>query len=367
MRILVIAVVLALAGRAYAYPQFQPGSDVTCTGCHISPDGAGLLNENGLGVLDGLAWKQWNDAFMYGKVPTPDWLQLGGDFRGVAGLFYQHELAAGAFPMQGEIQARAAKDAFSAYLNVGFRGYNENATPFHVVWPREHYLMWQQHPLENYGFYVRAGHLMPTYGLRLAEHVVYTQRFGGKPLFHEVYALAGSWVSPTFEVHASGFIHDPYGDPAERGNGAALYAEARVGTHAAIGTEGKFTIEDDETSRFTGLTAKLYLEGIDMTLLGEGELIQRTLKPFAGDTVNQIAGYVMASKPLPKNLQLDVGVGHFTQDTRVKGLYRDCIDANLHFYAATHVEFLLTTRLELLDGGSGPTGGYALTQLHYRL
>jgi hypothetical protein len=47
----------------------------------------------------------------------------------------------------------------------------------------------------------------------------------------------------------------------------------------------------------------------------------------------------------------------------VKGNFRDCIDVNLHWYATTHVELLLTTRLELVDGA----GGYALTQLHYRL
>ncbi|HTL36568.1 MAG TPA: hypothetical protein VL326_25720, partial [Kofleriaceae bacterium] len=207
----------------------------------------------------------------------------------------------------------------------------------------------------------------PTYGLRLAEHVVYTQLFGGKPLFHEAYALAASWVSPAFEVHATGFLHDPYGDPAEKGDGGALYAEARMGTHAAIGAEGKLSSADDETNRYTGLTGKYNIEGADLLLLAEGELIHRKIKAGAGDDFNQLAGYLMASKPLPKNLQLDVGVGHFTQDTRVKGLYRDCLDANLHFYATSHAEFLFTGRVELLDLGKSPMGGYALAQLHYRL
>jgi hypothetical protein len=363
MRVIIIVVLLATSGVASAYPQFQPSSDITCTGCHISPDGAGLLNENGHNVLDSLAWKQWNNEFFYGKVPTPDWLQLGGDFRGAAGVFVKDEVAPGAFPMQLDVQARAAKGAFSAYVVTGFRPYNASASPLHVIWPREHYLMWQQKPDENYGFYVRAGHMMPTFGLRLAEHVVYTQLRGGRPLFHEVYALQASWVTVPFEVHASGFIHDPYGDPAELGDGASLYAEARIGTHAAVGTSGKLTITDEETVRYTGLTGKVYLEGADITLLAEGQLVHRDVKA-ANDDLNQLVGYVMASKPLPKNLQLDVGIGHFTQDTRVKGLFRDCIDANLHWYMSTHVELLLTTRLELVDGGGS---GYALTQLHYRL
>ena len=39
--------VAAMAGTAAAYPQFQLSRDQTCTGCHLSPAGGGLLNENG--------------------------------------------------------------------------------------------------------------------------------------------------------------------------------------------------------------------------------------------------------------------------------------------------------------------------------
>lgn len=49
------------------------------------------------------------------------------------------------------------------------------------------------------------------------------------------------------------------------------------------------------------------------------------------------------------------------------GLYRDGVDLDLHWFTTPHLEVFLTTRLELLDHGSGPTGGYALGQLHYRL
>ncbi|CAN5862873.1 hypothetical protein BH11MYX3_BH11MYX3_24500 [soil metagenome] len=64
---------------------------------------------------------------------------------------------------------------------------------------------------------------------------------------------------------------------------------------------------------------------------------------------------------------LDGGLGHYTQDTRVKGLTRDCLDLNLHWYQTSHIEWLFTGRVELLDLGRGNNGGYALAQLHYRL
>ena len=55
MRVLLLAVVAVLAfsaGRADAYPQFQLSQDQTCSGCHISPTGGGLLNENGMTTID---------------------------------------------------------------------------------------------------------------------------------------------------------------------------------------------------------------------------------------------------------------------------------------------------------------------------
>jgi hypothetical protein len=367
MRYLVAMLVIVAGIRsAAAYPQFQLARDQTCTGCHIAPDGGGLLNENGHSVAETISQWGLNPEFMYGALSTPSWLQLGGDLRGAAGFVDPGVPSAAAYPMQADVSGRAEWNGISANVVVGFRSYNGEATPLHVIWPREHYLMWQQHPGENEGLYIRAGHLMPTYGLRLAEHVVYTQRFGGKPLFHEVYGLAASYVRAKYEVHATGFVHDPYGEPAEKGDGAAVYGELRVTEQAAVGIEGKLSASDDVTAWFGGVTAKYYIAGADTLLLAEAEVIQRDYD-VAIDRVRQIAAYLMATRPLPSALQLDLGVGHFTQDTRVKGLYRDCIDANLHWYATSHVELLATLRLELLDGASGPNGGYALAQLHYRL
>jgi hypothetical protein len=168
-------------------------------------------------------------------------------------------------------------------------------------------------------------------------------------------------------VHATGFTKDPVWHSPENANGGALYVEARIGEHAAVGAEGKYAKGDEEQRMYGGLTAKAYLPGPELLLLAEGELIQQKILAGAGDTANRIAAYAMASRALPRNTLLDIGIGHYTQDTRVKGLYRDCLDANVHWFFDSHAEFLVTTRLELTDGGSGRKGGYALAQLHFRL
>ena len=89
MRYLTVSVSFALiilcTTRADAYPQYQLSHDTTCTGCHLSPAGGGLLNENGFNVSESEAWKPGDSAFFYGKVDPPAWLKLGGDVRGAAG------------------------------------------------------------------------------------------------------------------------------------------------------------------------------------------------------------------------------------------------------------------------------------------
>jgi hypothetical protein len=266
--------------------------------------------------------------------------------------------------MQAEVGATALHGSgFSVHATAGFRRPQEGGSPLHALWSREHYLTWQQKPGEGTGLFVRAGRLMPTFGLRLAEHVVYTQRYGGRPLYYEAYAAALGYIDPRFEVHATAFAHDRIASTAEHGDGAAIYAEARVGERAAVGVSGKYSASDDQTRTFAGVTGKLYLADSDIMLLGEAQLIRQHID--VGDLeTNQLAVYALASRPFASGFQLDVGLGHFAQDLRAN-LPRNCLDVNVHWYMTSHVEWLLTTRLEHLGGG--PTGGYALAQLHYRL
>jgi hypothetical protein len=359
---------LALAGLArvaHAYPQYQLSRDQTCTSCHLSPAGGGLLTENGIAVAESTAAHTGSGAFFYGAFDPPSWLQLGGDVIAAAGAIDNGKLGAAAFPMQAEVYASAGGHGFTLEVTGGLRRPLDGGSPLHVAWSREHYLMWRQDPSSPFGLYVRAGRFMPVFGLRLSEHVVYTQRYGGMPLYGEAYGTALEYIASSFEVHATGFVHDPIGSAVEHGDGGALYAEARIGPHAAIGVEGKYSGSSEVHTTYGGLTGKLFLEGPDLLFQAEAEVIHQ--KVMAGGSANQLAGYVMASHAITDGWLLDVGVGHFTQDTSVAGLYRDCLDVGVHWFTTPHVELLLTARLELLDKGSGPNGGYALAQLHYRL
>ncbi len=363
---LVIVIVLALAHTADAYPQFQPSRDITCTGCHIAPDGGGILNENGIAVAEQIAWKPGDGNFMYG-MGKPSWLSLGGDLRSAGGFIEADKAGAALYPMQAEVAANATTHGFTLHAVGGLRRPDDGGSAIHVLWSREHYLMWQQNPEGGQGLYVRVGRLMPTFGLRLAEHIAYTQRYGGRPLYAEAYAASVSYVAIAAEAHVTVFRHDSLGSAVEHGDGGAIYLEGRITGHLQFGAEAKYSSSDELHRTFIGVTGKYFLEDHDVQVLGEAQLIRDRITEGSGDRATRLAAYVLASKPLSKGLMLDAGVGHYTQDTRVKGLTRDCLDVNLHWFQTSHIEWLFTGRVELLDVGRGNNGGYALAQLHYRL
>jgi hypothetical protein len=367
MRALIIVVVLGLAGgTAAAYPQFQLSRDSTCSGCHISPAGGGLLSENGANTAEGISALGTNPEFMYGKIPTPEWLQLGGDLRGQGGYFQAPQRYLIAFPMQGDLYAVATKNTLSLHLTAGLRtaqAGNEAAT---YIWAREHYVQWQQEAGSREGLFVRAGHLMPVFGLRFVEHPLYVRRWGGTQLFSETYALSASLVTSRFELHATGFVKDPLIDPVRHENGAAAYGELRLGENTQVGAGGMFEARDSDWYTLRGaFTAKHYLAGPDLLLQGELQVINGHVSGYGH---NEIASVVMGTYFGPKGLMFDLAWGHRDENIRISELDRDAFDLNVHWFTTSHIEFLVVNRVELIAlGKGGPTGAWSMLQLHYRL
>ncbi len=368
---------------AAAYPQFQLSRDQACTNCHVSPAGGGLLNENGLNVAEGISQWGTKPEFMYKKLDPPSWLLLGGDARGLFGYFQTPFRSLAGFPMQLEVYANAVFGAgLSFHVTAGIRPPETGNKLATLVWSREHYVMWQQHPDEPTGLYARLGHFLPVFGLRLAEHEDYTRRYAGVGLDTEPYGAAVEMIDQTYEAHLSGFVRDRLIDAASVDSGVALYAEARPTTTLAFGAEAMATASKDDYKQRAGLTNKVLLPGdllIETELIGTRQDIRyaRTdamgVSHQASEIAHQVAGYVLGSKFLNDWLLLDVGLGYFNENVRYKGLDREAFDVNLHWFSTSHVELVLNTRLELIDfhqavnGRTSPVGAYAALQLHYRL
>jgi hypothetical protein len=373
VRVIGFAIIVLASQRADAYPQFQLSRDQTCSACHLSPAGGGLLSENGETVAEVSSQLGTAPEFMYGKLPLPSWLTLGGDLRGAAGYFRALDSAVTGFPMQADLYAHAAYQGFSVQLTVGARPaqwISGNGTPAVIdrFWSREHYVMWQQNPDGNDGLYVRAGRFMPVFGLRFAEHPIYTRRYGGAPLYGDTYAAAIEYVTPAWEAHVTGFLEDPLIDPVVRDTGAAAYGEVRLSKQLAVGGEAMLTAFDGNTKVRAGATGKLYLPAADVLVQAELQFVNQQIT--GSGALDQLVGYVMGSKFLGTAFLLDVGFGHFDQNIAIQGLDRDAADVNLHWFLTSHFELVWHSRVQGIGVGAstgGPTSGWSLLHLHYRL
>jgi hypothetical protein len=358
----IVVTLAALAGIAHAYPQYQLSKEQTCGSCHITPTGGGLLND--YGELTAEEESQWggNPAFLHGLVELPDFLRVGGDVR-VAGGAHDNGGGVGgaAFPMQTEVYVHGEHQGFGAYAVGGLTIEGEGLKP----WSREHFLVYKQN--DGAGLYARAGRFQPVVGLRMPEHPFLIRRYGGTPLFGEVYGANVGWLSPGLEAHATVFMSDPLIDSQERGDGAALYVEKRFG-NKAVGLIDRYTTSDTDTKLHGGLTGKLWMEGPKVLLSAEGQVVRQDFKLVRGPTRVQLTGQLLATYFARPGLFVDVGLGHFDEDLAVADLERDAFDVNIHWFPISHAELVLMNRVQLIGlGGGGDTSGYSLLQLHYRI
>ncbi len=361
MKLAIALLVIALPAVALAYPQYQLSKDQTCTSCHISPAGGGLLNENGLGVAESTSTFGGAPEAAHGKLVGPSWLELTADLRAAAGFIEDLGPHAGGFPMQAEAAALVHHEGFSFYATLGVQSGN---TPLKFLQLREHYGMWQSDPGTNHGLYVRVGRFMPVYGLRFAEHNDFTRQYGQTPLYGETYGAAVEYVDPSWEAHLTAFVHDPIQDPVEFGNGAAAYAEKRLGGVFSIGAEGRYAKSTDDARTAGGITAKYWLDPVLLQL--EGQVIRQTFA--AGGARDQVVSYLMATWFVHDGWFVDFGLSQFDADTHVTKMDIEAFDANVHWFATSHWELLLTNRIQTTDFGSGGhSSGYSLFQFHYRL
>ena len=367
MRALIVLIVLAAtASIARAYPQFQLSKDQTCSDCHLNPAGGELLNENGMNTAQAMSWLGDDPGPFYGKVKPPDWLTIGGDLRGAYGYFGGPNASDVAFPMQADLYVNAQVKNFSLHITGGLEDPtygDETATLFTT---REHWLQWQQNEGSPDGLFIRVGRFMPVFGLRFDDHEVWTRRFGGTPLYGEAYGVAVEYIDPKWEVHATGFVHDPFFTSIERGNGAALYAEARLTEKTSIGVEGKLDVQPDEKMYYGGITAKQWLPTPGILLQFEGEAIHQKIDLGGHD--DQLVGYLMGTYFLPYGIMIDLGVEAYEPNVHLRYLDEEGADLNIHWFATSHVELILDNHFQMLEFGEGGlSSGYVLLQGHYRI
>ena len=195
-----------------------------------------------------------------------------------------------------------------------------------------------------------------------------SRRYGGAPLYAETYAAAVEYVTPAWEAHVTGFVEDPLIDTVVHDSGVAGYGEVRPNERLAVGGEAMLAASDGKTKLRVGATAKRYLPAADVLVQVELQLVRQEVT--GAGALDQLVGYAMGSKPLGAAFLLDVGLGHYDENLAIRGLDRDAVDVNLHWFVTSHFELVWQSRIAGIGIGAstgGPTGGWSLLHGHYRL
>jgi hypothetical protein len=184
------SVVLFSSSAAHAYPWMIRHHYAACSTCHYDPSGAGAITGYGRAIADGVirmggeasgADLPPSAAFLFGVVPTPSWLDLGGDARVMAlstktkgvpltsrtiwmQLDASATISAGNFVASG-VLGYAPEGALGAALT---RSTDKNITS------RQHWLGYQFGGPGS--IFLRAGRMNLPYGLRTIEHTLWVRK-----------------------------------------------------------------------------------------------------------------------------------------------------------------------------------------------
>lgn len=260
--LLACLVVLLSPKPALAYPWMIRHHYGSCSACHADPSGAGPITSYARAVSDGVmrtGGGQGEDSeryagFLFGAVPTPDWLELGGDAR-VMSLSSKAEgapLTNRLIWMQLDGHATVNVKNFVASGTLGFapegalgaaltRGTENNLTS------RQHWIGYRLPVFDE--FMLRAGRMNLPFGIRSIEHTPWARKLTRTNINDEQqYGVSAYFSSGRVRGELMGILGNWQLRPDRyRERGYSAYLEAEVKEGVALGVSSLITHRDLDT------------------------------------------------------------------------------------------------------------------------
>jgi hypothetical protein len=319
---LLVAVLWLLVGSAHAHSWMIREGYGTCAECHLDPSGSGLLTDYGRAQGEILLrthyderapdWEPGNAKdFLWGVVPLPEWLELGGSSRSAYLVQDSGETSTNRFiQMQADLRAHLQIESFRAYgsLALAEEGATEaliTSMPDMNLVSREHWLGYDV----NDRMLVRAGRMPLPFGLRVEEHTLLARQatqvdindeqqggvawgYNGRAFRTEVMGILGNFqLSPDDyrERGGTGFFEWL---PSSRG----AFGVSALAAHANVDPE--YLVE--RLRQAYGVTAR-YSPIEEIAVYGEADLLleDRNDDSFTGNT-----GFVAVDWQIVQGLHL---------------------------------------------------------------
>ncbi len=232
----VIGVFLA-SSFCFAFPQNVRSGYANCTTCHQSPTGGGILTPYGRNLsadLMSVASRENEEKFLYGVLKLPEWLNLGGDIRGLQ--LYQNRVSretAEFIFMQADAEAAITVGKVTVDGTAG-------VTPQGKPLSRRHYL--QVRPTDELSF--RAGRFLPAAGINTENHSVAVKRGLGRDQGTETYNVEGAWIGQSFDLFVTGILGRLDNQDLGAEMGASVSSSVFLGNRHKIGASYVYLTRD---------------------------------------------------------------------------------------------------------------------------
>jgi hypothetical protein len=297
LRAALAGAVLFSSQVAHAYPWMIRHHYPSCNACHYDPSGAGPITKYGRAVADttirmdgesdGAADMPPSAEFLFGAVPTPEWLDLSGDVRlmALASKTRGVPLTSRTIWMQLDAGASLNIGRFTASGTLGFAP--EGALGAALTRSTDNNLVSRQHWLGFQlpgpgGLFLRAGRMNLPFGIRSIEHTLWARKLTrttinddqqyGASVYFDVGSLRGELMGIVGNLQLR---PDRY-----RERGYSAYVEAAVSDGLALGVSSLIThrsldtVSLAETWRQThGVFARWATPYEPLVLLGEWDYV----------------------------------------------------------------------------------------------
>lgn len=240
MKTLVLLFFSFFASWCWAFPENVRHGYFSCTACHVSPSGGGVLTPYGRSLSAELM-STWGTAKTSGffftdnenEEKTPPWFRANVFLRGVQIRRDTPAYEKAQFiPMQEDLEAGVDTEKFAGIVTLGYRAKNpSDSKDLNELFSRRHYVLYR--PTENLA--ARAGKFMFSFGLNGPDHITATRRGLGWDQGSESYNFELSYLTEKSSTLLTWIDNSPEEKSGKKDKGVALNQSFFIGNDSKVG------------------------------------------------------------------------------------------------------------------------------------
>lgn len=228
----ILSLVLMGPQEAKAFPETVRHGYLSCTTCHMSPSGRGILTAYGKTLSHELySFKKIQNDHESLEEEVP-WWQIGGRARLMQLIIDNPDVQKGRFfPMQTEVEASVDKSVWGMSLSVGGWRPIDKSNEKLRAYVRNAYGIWR--PDETWN--VRAGKFRISHGLGLPDHTLLVNESLGWTHSHETSNIEVSRLSEDIVVQGTAILPSKLLVTEEKVSGGSVNFERLLDSKHKIG------------------------------------------------------------------------------------------------------------------------------------